>query len=348
MKKQQEIKYNFFPHDTDKLVRSLGRDTLIAILKEMLLIRNFEVRGEAAYQQGKVGGFYHAYIGQEAIATGAFTALGKDQWWAASYRCHAYPILLGASIKELMAELYGRATGNAKGRGGSMHFFTDRFLGGFGIVTGQVPIATGAAFTIKYAQQVKLKEPVAPCELAVCFLGDGAVAQGALHESLNLASLWDLPALYVIENNKWGMGTHVSRAICAQPIAEKLAVGYDMKAYTFDGMDFFNCYAGFLHVYNEIKANSRPILVEVVADRFRGHSISDPALYRTKDQLKFCLERDPLLIMYKTLASYGYITETEYDALDKEQKEIVVAAMKYAEESPWPDPSELEKDVFAP
>jgi pyruvate dehydrogenase E1 component alpha subunit len=348
MKKDKKDSYHFFPHDTDKLVRSLGKDTLIAILKEMLLIRNFEIRGEAAYQQGKVGGFYHSYMGQEAIVTGAFTAMGRNQWWATSYRCHAHALLLGASVRELMAELYGKSTGNAKGRGGSMHFFTDRLLGGFGIVTGQVPLATGAGFSIKYAKNVKLNKDLPPCELSICFMGEGAVAQGAFHESLNLASLWDLPCLYVIENNQWGMGTRVDRAICAEPIAEKQAVGYDIKSYTFDGMDFFNCYAGFMHVYEEIKKTSRPVLVEVVAERFRGHSISDPGLYRTKESLQFSMERDPLLIMFKTLSSFGYLTEAEYKEMDKEQKEIVVEAMKYAEESPWPDPVELEKDVFAP
>ena len=174
-----------------------------------------------------------------------------------------------------MAELYGRSTGNARGRGGSMHLFTDRLLGGFGIVGGQVPIATGAAFTIKYSDKKN--------EAAVCFLGDGAVAQGAFHESLNLASLWDLPCIYVIENNQWGMGTAVEKAISVPRLAEDKAPGYSMKGYTLDGMDFFNCYAGFEHIYHEVIATSRPVLVEVVTERFKGHSISDPALYRSKD-----------------------------------------------------------------
>src|SRR5262249_52487406 len=152
------------------------------------LIRNFEVRAESAYQHGKIGGFFHAYIGQEAIQVAAVNVLGLNNWYITSYRCHALALLTGASPEELMAELYGRAAGNAKGRGGSMHFFTDRLLGGFGIVGGQIPIATGAAFTIKYRGQKD--------EVAICFLGDGAVAQGAFHESLNLAALWDLPCIY--------------------------------------------------------------------------------------------------------------------------------------------------------
>lgn len=348
MTHEKPIPYHFFPHDAEKLARSLGREKLLSVLKSMLLIRNFEIRAESAYQQGKVGGFFHSYMGQEAIASAAYTVMGKDQWWSASYRCHALALLLGASPNELMAELYGKATGNAKGRGGSMHFFTDRLLGGFGIVGGQIPIGTGAGFTIKYAKNVKLKQPLPPCEVSLCFLGDGAVAQGAFHESLNIAALWDLPCLYIIENNLWGMGTAVERAISVEPIAELKAPSYGIKGYSFDGMDFFNCYAGFQHVFAEIKQTSRPVLVEVVTERFRGHSISDPALYRTKDALKESMERDPLIIMFKILSSLGMITEAEYLAMDKEQKEIVVAAMKFADESPWPDPIELERDVFAP
>ena len=348
MQQDKQAQYNFFSHDTEKVVKSLGKEKLLSLLKWMLLIRNFETRAEAAYLQGKIGGFFHSYMGQEAVATAVFATMGKDQWWSGSYRCHAYALLLGATPNELMAELYGRATGNAKGRGGSMHFFTDRLLGGFGIVGGQIPIATGAGFTIKYAKSVKLNKPLPPCEVSICFFGDGAVAQGAFHESLNLASLWDLPCLYVIENNKWGMGTAVERAISLEPIAETKAPSFGIKGYTFDGMDFFNCYAGFQHVYEEIKKTSRPVLVEVITERFRGHSISDPGLYRSKDDLKFCMERDPLLIMHKALTTMGILTDAEYQAMDKEQKEIVLAAMKFAEESPWPDPIQLEEEVFAP
>ncbi len=348
MTQHKQVQYHFFQHDSEKLARSIGAEKLLSVLKSMLLIRNFEIRAESAYQQGKVGGFFHSYMGQEAIAASAYAVMGRDQWWSTTYRCHGFALLLGATPNELMAELYGKATGNAKGRGGSMHFFTDRLLGGFGIVGGQIPIGTGAAFTIKYAKNVKLNQPVAPCEVSLCFMGDGAVAQGSFHESINIAALWDLPCIYVIENNQWGMGTHVERAISAEPIAELKAPSFGIKGYTFDGMDFFNCYAGFQHVYEEMKKTSRPVLVEVVTERFRGHSISDPALYRSKDTLKECMERDPLIIMFKTLSSLGMITEAEYQAMDKEQKEIVVAAMKYAEESPWPNPIELEKDVFAP
>lgn len=347
MKKKKPDLHHFFRHEVDKVIAMLGKEKLVHYLKQMLLIRNFELRAESAYLQGKVGGFFHSYMGQEAVQTAAVGVMGAEQWWSTSYRCHALALLVGATPKELMAELFGRATGNAKGRGGSMHFFTQTLLGGFGIVGGQIPIGTGAAFAINYLKNVP-GIPLQNKDVAVCFLGDGAVAQGAFHESLNLAALWNLPCIYVIENNEWGMGTHVNRAISVQPIAELKAPSFGMKSYTFDGMDFFNCYAGFQHVFEEVKKTSRPVLLEVITERFRGHSISDPALYRGKEDLKKCMERDPLIIMLKTLTSLKIISEEEYHAFDKEQKEIVMAALKFAEESPWPDPLTLEEDVFAP
>jgi len=339
MQQKNSIEYHFFSSDPKQVAAKLGKERLLGYLRQMLLIRNFEIRAEAAYLQGKVGGFFHSYMGQEAIQTAAVGAIGLKNWWIASYRCHALALLLGSPPNSLMAELYGRATGNAKGRGGSMHFYADRLLGGFGIVGGQVPIATGAAFTAKYLKTG---------EVAVCFLGDGAVAQGAFHESLNIAALWDLPCIYVIENNEWGMGTAVSRAISVQPIAEKKAGSFGMKSYTFDGMDFFNCYAGFEHVVEETKKTSRPVLIEVVAERFRGHSISDPGLYRSKETLTKCMERDPIILLMRALIDAGMLTDDEYQQMDKEQKDKMVEAMKYADESPWPDPIVLGEDVYAP
>jgi pyruvate dehydrogenase E1 component alpha subunit len=333
-------KYSFFPHDREKIAAELKRPTLLKILQEMLLIRNFEIRGEAAYQQGKVGGFYHSYMGQEAIQTACILACGSKNWYTTTYRCHALAYLLGATPNEMMAELYGRVTGNAQGRGGSMHLYAERMLGGLAIVGGHVPIATGAGFSIKYQKQKGL--------ISVCFLGDGAVVQGAVHESLNLASLWNLPCMYVIENNHWGMGTAVNRAVCVQPIAEHFAHSYGIKSYTLDGMDFFSCYAGFKHAFQEMLTTSRPVLIEAVAERFRGHSISDPALYRTKEALQETMGRDPIAQLKDFLIQQGLLSEEEFKELDQAQKEIVIASMKFADESPWPDPIVLEEGVFAP
>lgn len=330
----------YFPSEPSKVIEKLGKDVLLENLRRMYAIRNLETRAEAAYLQGKVGGFFHSYTGQEAIQVAAIQAMGPNNWFVASYRCHALALLLGASPNEIMAEFYGRETGNAKGRGGSMHLFTDRLLGGHGIVGGQIPIATGAAFTLKYKEIRN--------EVAICFLGDGAVAQGTFHESLNLASLWDLPCIYVIENNHWGMGTPIEKAISVKHLAEEKAAGYHMKAYTFDGMDFFNCYEGFSHVFEEVCKTQRPVLVEVITERFKGHSISDPGLYRTKEQLKACMQNDPILLMQKALLEANIGNEEIFKQMDKEEREKAIKAMEYADASPWPHPITLEEDVFAP
>jgi pyruvate dehydrogenase E1 component alpha subunit len=325
--------------DRAGVVQKLGPELLVENLRRMVKIRHFETRAEAAYLQGKVGGFFHSYAGQEAIQTAAIQAAGPDQWYITSYRCHALALLLGATPQELMAELYGRAAGNAKGRGGSMHFSTDRLLGGFGIVGGQVPIATGAAFTLKYRGEKGV---------AFCFMGDGAVAQGAFHESLNLASLWDLPCIYVIENNLWGMGTAVEKAISVKRLAEDKAPGYNMQGYSCNGMDFFECYALFDELYNQVLTTSRPVLVEMHTARFKGHSISDPGLYRAPDEVKCAMANDPIIGLSKFLIAEGVLDEGQFKAMEKELREEMVEAMRFAEESPWPSVSALEEDVFAP
>ncbi len=333
--------YHFFEGNLKEIIAEIGKEGLIEILKKMLLIRNFEIRGEQAYQQGKVGGFYHSYMGQEAIQAGCIAAAGVDHWFTTTYRCHALALLLGATPNEIMAEFYGRSTGNAMGRGGSMHLYAERLLGGLAIVGGHVPIATGAAFSIKY---LKVKNMA-----SFCFMGDGAVVQGAVHESFNLSMLWDLPCIFTIENNLWGMGTAVSRAVCIEPIAENMAKGYGMKSYTVDGSNFFHCYAVYKEALHEVLKHHKPVLIEAVTERFRGHSISDPGLYRTKESLAQTMqEKDPIILFKNVLVEHKMLTENQFKDLDKEQKEIVVAAMKFAEDSPWPDPMTLEQGVYAP
>ncbi len=334
------IKHNFLSVDKAPLLKSLGAERLRPILEKMVLIRQLESRAEAAYQQGKIGGFFHAYMGQEAIQTAAVEVMGVDQWWATTYRCHALALLTGATPNEIMAEFYGRTTGNAKGRGGSMHLYTDTLLGGFGIVGGHLPIATGAAFSLKYQNK---KDKV-----AICFLGDGAVAQGTVHESLNLAALWELPCIYVIENNLWGMGTAVDRALAAQPIAEHLAGAYGLESMTLDGMDFFNCYEGFSQAFEKVKKTSRPIIIEAVTERFRGHSISDPAFYRSKKELEAAKQRDPIDHLLEDMKGLKMISDEEFEQMKKSCTQTVKDSMKFAEESPDPDPAILEEGVYAP
>lgn len=339
MKKRKDD--HFFQCDPKKIAAAIGEPALLKWLTQMVLIRHFELRGEAAYQQGKVGGFYHSYMGQEAIQTGCIAAAGPDHWFTTTYRCHALALLLGVTPNQAMAELYGRSTGNAMGRGGSMHLYADRLLGGLAIVGGHVPIATGAAFTIKYLNE---KDKV-----SFCFLGDGAVVQGAVHESLNLASLWNLPCIYVIENNQWGMGTAVSRAVCVEPIAQNMAKAYNIPSYTVDGANFFHCYALFKQAAEQTAATGRPVLIEAVTERFRGHSISDPAVYRSKEELAQIMEqKDPIVLLKNALIEWEYLTEEQFKEIEKTQKEVVIAAMKFADESPWPDPITLEQGVFAP
>lgn len=325
----------------EQLIKKIGKKELIQALKWMIEIRHFETRSESAYQQGLIGGFLHSYAGQEAIQTSAVQVFGMKNWYVGFYRCHALALLLEASPNEVMAELYGKSTGIAKGRGGSMHLYADRLLGGFGIVGGHLPIAAGAAFSLKY---LKKKD-----EMTICFLGEGATAQGAFHETLNLASLWNLPVVFVIENNHWGMGTAAERALAFHDkIAETVAPAYKMRGFTLDGMDYFNCYAGFEEIRGEVLKTSRPILVECICERFKGHSISDPGVYRTKESVHKILENDPITLLKKTLIQKGILTEEEYKKIDQEAKRIVLEAMKFAEESPWPSPALLEEDVYAP
>ena len=333
------VEYNFYQADTAKLLNELPKELLLEALREMVLIRQFEMRAESAYQQGLIGGFFHAYMGQEAIQTACVHALGRDHWFTTTYRCHALALLLGATPNEIMAELYGRSTGNAQGRGGSMHLYADRLLGGFGIVGGHLPVATGAGFSLKYQNQHD--------KLSLCFLGDGAVVQGAVHESLNLAALWELPCIYVIENNQWGMGTAVKRAVAAQPIADHLAKEYDLESYSLDGMDFFNCYAGFKEIGAKVLEKKQPILVEAVTERFRGHSISDPGLYRSKEELECAKSKDPIPHLLHTFQDAKIIDEAGFDALQKELIQIVKDSMQFAADSPWPDPVVLEEGVYA-
>lgn len=338
-KKEISSNYTFFSSNPMNWIKELGKKQLLHILEQMLLIRNFEIRAEFAYQQGKIGGFFHSYTGQEAIQTAALAVFGQENWWTTTYRCHALALLTGATPNEVMAELYGKSTGNAKGRGGSMHLYSSRMLGGFGIVGGHLPIAAGAALSLKYLERHH--------ELSICFLGEGAVAQGAFHETLNICSLWELPIIFVIENNQWGMGTAVDRAICVRPIAEHFAKSYNMSSYTLDGMDFINCFAAFWQSKEEIVKTKRPILVEAVTERFGGHSISDPALYRSKEEVKEIQKRDPIILLRNVLQKMEWLTEKQYEEINEKQKQIVLSAMKFAEESPWPDPIDLESGVYA-
>lgn len=332
--------YHFYTCDRIQVGKALGKEVLQANLEKMLKIRHFEIRAESAYQQGKVGGFFHSYWGQEGSLCALHQIHGNQPWYVGTYRCHGLALLLGASVNEVMAELYGKQTGNALGRGGSMHLYAEKMLGGFGIVGGQIPIATGAAFSLKYQQKDSI---------AICFIGDGAVPQGAFHESLNMASLWSLPCLYIIENNFWGMGTHFRKANCVSPLAEKIAPSYNMKSLTINGSDFLTCYKAFEEVQKMMQQDQRPMLIEVVAGRFRGHSISDPGLYRSKEELKeMTVQSDPILILKTFMIEQKMLTEKDFEQLDKNYRDLAVKAMEFADQSPFPPETQLEEGVYSP
>ena len=316
------------------------KEVALAALRNMLRIRQFELRAEASYQEGKVGGFFHSYIGQEAIQVAVLSAFGGDHWYTTSYRCHALALLLGASPCELMAELYGKANGNAGGRGGSMHFYTERMLGGFGIVGGQIPVATGAAFSLNYLEKRD--------QLSFCFLGEGATVQGAFHESLNLASLWKLPVVYIIENNQWGMGTSVKRAVAVEKLGEQMAGSYGIPGITLDGMDWFLLYGELSKWGKWVLEHRKPVLIEAITERFRGHSISDPGLYRSREELRECQQRDPLTLMKEKCMQKGWLSEEQYDQWQREFAREMKEAVRKAEKAQWPSTATLEEGVFAP
>ena len=329
-----------FQVDADAVRAEIGQERLLKMYRKMLLIRRFEERAELAYKAKKIAGFLHLYIGQEAVATGFFDHLepGKDST-VTSYRCHAQALLSGEPPNALMAELFGKVTGNVRGKGGSMHFFSKKagLLGGHGIVGGQIPVGTGAAFSAKYKKTGGV---------SVTFFGDGASPQGTLHESLNMASLWKLPAIYIVENNKYGMGTACARAVSVENIAASKAPGYGMRSYTFDGLDLFSSWI----VAQEAVAAARlgePILIEAKTYRFRGHSVSDAGLYRTKEEVEKYRQLDPIARIQHSLSEAGWLTEAGAEALEEEVMGVVRESLEFAETSPEPPLSDQNTFVYA-
>lgn len=328
-----------YQSDTRSVIKDLGIDLSLEMLDWMLLIRHFESRGEQSYLTGKVWGFYHAYTGQEAVQTAIIHALGKEKnLYATTYRCHALALLLGMSPESGMAELFGKATGNAGGRGGSMHMYTENMFGGSGIVGGQWPLGAGLAFSLKYRG---IKDAV-----AVVFGGDGSVPQGTLHESMNLAMLWKLPLIFVVENNGMSMGTQLERSIANPPIAENMAKTYGMKSYTVNGMQITDVYDLFKKIKKEVLETSEPVMVEVLCYRFKGHSVSDAATYRSKEELERIKKLDPIDYFSGLLKEHCGFTDEEFKKRSDVQKEIVINAVKAAEEAPFPSVDTLEDGVM--
>ncbi len=305
----------------------------------MQLIRQFELIAEEKYKmEGKIRGFFHAYIGQEAIAAGCMTATKPEDKFITAYRDHGLAIAKGVSVDSCMAELYGKATGCAKGKGGSMHFFgkKENFFGGHGIVGAQIGTGTGLAFAEKYN---------GTDNVVLCYFGDGAARQGILHESFNLAMLWKLPVIYICENNNYAMGTSVERTSNVVDIY-KLADGYEMPADQLDGMHPETVHEGVARAVKRAREGGGPTLLEIKTYRYKGHSISDPQKYRTKEEVDEYKAKDPISLVRDVILSNKFAAEKDLDAIDKRVNDIVDASVKFAEESPWPDDSEVLKDIY--
>lgn len=310
------------------------------MLREMLLIRRFEEKAAEAYALGKIGGFCHLYIGQEAVAVGVSAALGPQDYVIGSYREHGQALVRGVPARAVMAELFGKATGCSAGKGGSMHLFDagKRFMGGHGIVGGHLPLATGLAFAIKYR---------GGDEVCVCFFGEAAVNIGAFHEALNMASVWKLPVIFLCENNRYGMGTAFERVAAVTDVVEH-ACSYDIAGEVVNGMDVLEVQRAAARAVQRARKDGHPTLLEVRTYRFMGHSMSDPlhGVYRTKEEVEEQKKKDPITQLVHRLKDDGTIDQARLDALDAEVHAEVDDAIRFADESPDPAPDELGRHVL--
>ncbi|MEM0970032.1 MAG: pyruvate dehydrogenase (acetyl-transferring) E1 component subunit alpha [Verrucomicrobiota bacterium] len=323
--------------------QSLTTDEKIRFLRQMLRIRRFEETANKAYSGGKIGGFLHLYIGQESVAVAAASLLGDDDHMITAYRDHGHALAVGMTMNECMAELYGKATGCSQGKGGSMHYFAPdkNFWGGHGIVGGQTPLGLGLAFALKY-------KGLKGCSLT--FLGDGAVNQGAFHETLNLASLWDIPAVFVIENNGYSMGTSQVRSSAYPEYLAKRAEGYSMDWDVFNGWDVYELRDGLGRAMERAKEQSRPTLVEVATYRYFGHSVADANAkkYRTKDEIeRYKTNHDPISTWRQTLLAEEIITDEDYKQISSDAKQEAEEAALFAEQSEFPPESDILRHVYS-
>ncbi len=321
-----------------KLRAVLPDQELIKLYSQMVLSREFEESCAEQYTKGLITGFLHLYSGQEAVAVGATAGLHQEDYILSAYREHAQALVRGAEPRRVMAELFGRATGICKGKGGSMHLFDPalNFMGGYAIVGGQFPIACGLAFSAKYRQEDRI---------AACFFGDGAVNQGTFHESLNWARLWELPVLFVCENNFYGIGTEVHRSSALADI-HKRTCGYDISSEKVDGMDVIAVYKAIKHAAEKVRETGRPYFVEAITYRFRGHSMADPAKYRSAAEHDIWKARDPIPAFAKRLLAEGIATQAQLDVITDQARATVTEAVQFAEASPWPTADAVWEDIY--
>jgi len=309
------------------------------LLRQMLLIRRLEEKSAQMYGLRKIGGFCHLYIGQEAVAVGAVAALDlKDDYVLTAYRDHGHALACGMDPKAMMAELYGKETGCSRGKGGSMHMFDveRHMLGGNGIVGAHIPVATGVALKIKYKKGNGV---------VLCFFGDGAIHQGSFHESLNLAKIWNLPIVYICENNQYGMGTDFRRVSSVVDFS-KMGVSYGIPGSQVDGMNVLKVHAAVKEAAERARKEHQPSFIEAVTYRYKGHSMSDPATYRTKEELGEYKSQDPILILKAQMLKTRQLSNEEFDKIDAECKRISNEAVQFAEDSPQPGFETLYEDLL--
>jgi pyruvate dehydrogenase E1 component subunit alpha len=318
---------------------TLTRDEGLEYLRQMLLIRRFEERAEQAYTEGKIGGFLHLYIGEEAIAVGAMNALHPDDDVVTHYRDHGYVLARGSDPNAVMAELYGKATGLSKGKGGSMHLADVRkhFWGGYAIVGAHVPLAAGLALSAQYQGIPRV---------TLCILGEGGTNIGMFHEGLNLAGVWKLPMITMVENNHYGMGTEVSRASAVTNMVDK-AAAYNMPAVQVDGNDVLAVREAMREAAGRARRGDGPQFIEAITYRYRGHSMGDPQRYRTKDEVEERKKNDPIHRFGQELMARKLANDSDVEDLRARVEKITSDAVEFAETSPAPDPAELYSDVYA-
>ena len=333
---------------------ALSNETLIGWLRDMQLIREFENRTMQAYQQAKIGGFCHVYTGQEALAVGTIGAANHDDPIVTAYRDHGHALARGMHPNACMAEMFGKTTGCAKGKGGSMHMFDkpNHLYGGHGIVGAQTALGAGLAFAVKYELEVlnkSLDGSPAKKRVALCYLGDGALNQGCLHEAMNLAGLYSLPCIFIVENNGYSMGTSIGRGTTMADDLTAKGKAYGMLSASFDGMDILSLYDHFRPIVDECREDQKPAFVDIRTYRYKGHSMSDPQKYRTREEVeKHEKERDSIaMLAAHLLRDRKALSEQQWQAMQDDLAEIVRDAVKFAEESPAPDPAkELYTDVM--
>ncbi|HEV7698915.1 MAG TPA: pyruvate dehydrogenase (acetyl-transferring) E1 component subunit alpha [Pyrinomonadaceae bacterium] len=320
-------------------IKKTDKKLLRQMLYEMVLGRHFEEKCAEVYRMGKIGGFCHLYIGQEAIGVGSMMTLEPTDMVITAYRDHVQAMIKGITPEAVMAELYGKAGGCVGGKGGSMHMFSKElgFYGGHGIVGGQIGVGTGMGYAAKYKNSG---------QVVICFFGEAAVNQGIFHESLNMAQLWKLPVIYICENNQYGMGTSQERAMSTRNIAKK-ADAFEMANEFVDGMDVMAVRDASLRAIDRARNHSLPTLLEIRAYRYMGHSMSDPGNYRTRDEILKYQERDPIVLFKNSLKDSKVLSDKDFDEIETESRAAVERAVKFAEESPLPDESELFTDVLA-